>query len=169
MECNKDYLRLIKEALEQRRLAFFIGAGVSKATNKNYPSWTKVTETLRKGLSECDETDPLKIAQLYALKFGNLKLKESVKSLFPIKDIPSDIQQAFSPSWILFLCLKSSLFMTIFPLNPPKHPSHADICLFFGGDGTAICLYRLAMLSQGHTSRQGIPISLCGTPSTWRV
>lgn len=94
MECNKDYLRLIKEALEQRRLAFFIGAGVSKATNKNYPSWTKVTETLRKGLSECDETDPLKIAQLYALKFGNLKLKESVKSLFPIKDIPSDIQQA---------------------------------------------------------------------------
>ena len=63
----------------------------------------------------------------------------------------------------------TSLFMTIFPLNPPKHPSHADICLFFWGDGTAICLYRLAMLSQGHTSRQGIPISLCGTPSTRRI
>ena len=84
MECNKEYLRLIKEVLEQRRLAFFIGAGVSRATNKKYPSWTTVTETLRKGLGGCDETDPLKIAQLYALKFGNLKLKETVKSLFPV-------------------------------------------------------------------------------------
>lgn len=94
MESNKEYLRLIKEALEQRRLAFFVGAGVSRATNKNYPSWAKVTEALRKGLDGCDETDPLKIAQLYSLKFGNLKLKETVKSLFPTKDIPSDIQQA---------------------------------------------------------------------------
>ena len=93
MESNKEYLRLIKEALEQRRLAFFVGAGVSRATNKNYPSWAKVTEALRKGLDGCDETDPLKIAQLYSLKFGNLKLKETVKSLFPTKDIPSDIQQ----------------------------------------------------------------------------
>ena len=91
---NKEYFRLIKEALDQRRLAFFVGAGVSKATNPNYPSWAKVTESLKKGLPGCDETDPLKIAQLYALKFSDLKLKETVKSCFPSKDIPSDIQES---------------------------------------------------------------------------
>ena len=35
---NKEYFRLIKEALDQRRLVFFVGAGVSIATNQKYPS-----------------------------------------------------------------------------------------------------------------------------------
>lgn len=92
IEC-KEYLKLIKKDLDQRKLAFFIGAGVSIATNpQQYPSWATITETLKKGLGECSETDPLKIAQLYAIKFGNLKLKETVKSFFPAKDIPTDIQ-----------------------------------------------------------------------------
>ncbi len=91
---NKKHFKLIKEALNERRLAIFVGAGVSRATNPNYPSWAKVTETLKEGLPGCEETDPLKIAQLYALKFNNLILKETVKSCFPPKDIPSDIQES---------------------------------------------------------------------------
>lgn len=101
---NKEYFRLIKEALDERRLAFFVGAGVSRASNPHYPSWVKITETLKDGLAGNDETDPLKIAQLYALKYGNLKLKETVQSCFPTNGISSDIQQAIldlNPHYII--------------------------------------------------------------------
>lgn len=101
---NKEYFRLIKEALDERRLAFFVGAGASRASNPHYPSWAKITETLKDGLAGNEETDPLKVAQLYALKYGNLKLKETVQSSFPVKGISLDIQQAIldlNPHYII--------------------------------------------------------------------
>ena len=101
---NKEYFRLIKKDLDERRLAFFVGAGVSKASNPHYPSWAQITETLKEGLNGCEETDPLKIAKLYALKYSKLKLKETVLSCFPQKDNPSDIQELIldlKPHYIL--------------------------------------------------------------------
>ena len=91
---NKEYFKLIKEALDQRRLAFFVGAGVSNASNPQYPSWAKITETLKKELNGCKETDPLKIAQHYAIKYSKPKLKEAVISCFPENEKTSDIQES---------------------------------------------------------------------------
>ena len=95
-EKNNEYYRIIKKALEEHKLAFFAGSGVSRASapDNTYPLWPDLSKKLKNGLVGCDESDPLKIAQLYALKYGPLKLKETVRACFPQKDIPSDIQKS---------------------------------------------------------------------------
>ncbi len=95
-EKNNEYFRIIKKALEEHKLAFFVGSGVSRASapNNTYPLWPDLSKKLKNGLIGCDESDSLKIAQLYALKYGPLKLKETVQACFPQKDIPSDIQKS---------------------------------------------------------------------------
>ena len=96
VEKNNEYFRIIKKALEEHKLAFFVGSGVSRASapNNTYPLWSDILKRLQSGLVGCDDSDPLKIAQLYALKYGPLKLKETVKDCFPKKDVPSDIQRS---------------------------------------------------------------------------
>lgn len=96
IEKNNEYFRIIKKALEEHKLAFFVGSGVSRASapNNTYPLWSDILKRLQSGLVGCDDSDPLKIAQLYALKYGPLKLKETVKDCFPKKDVPSDIQRS---------------------------------------------------------------------------
>lgn len=95
-EKNNEYFRIIKNALDEHKLAFFVGSGVSRASapNNTYPLWPDILKRLQNGLVGCDDSDPLKIAQLYALKYGPLKLKEAVKGCFPQKDVPSDIQRS---------------------------------------------------------------------------
>jgi hypothetical protein len=87
VEKNNEYFRIIKNALDEHKLAFFVGSGVSSASapNNTYPLWRDILKRLQKGLVGCDDSDPLKIAQLYALKYGSLKLKETVKDCFPKK------------------------------------------------------------------------------------
>ena len=93
---NIEYYRLIKESLSEHKLAFFVGSGVSRASasGDTYPLWSDILKKLQRGLIGCKDSDPLKIAQLYALKYGPVKLKSTVGSCFPTKDIPSDIQRA---------------------------------------------------------------------------
>ena len=93
IERNSEYFRLIREAIEAHKLAFMIGAGVSRATDGRNPSWPDLIKTLQGALSNCDEDDYLKVAQLYYIKYGALNLKNTVQSQFPSKAIPGEFQK----------------------------------------------------------------------------
>lgn len=92
-EKNNEYYRLIKQALDEHKLAFMIGAGVSRATDDRNPSWSDLISTLKEALNDCTEDDFLKVAQLYYIKYGALNLKKKVQSQFPTKDIPDFFQK----------------------------------------------------------------------------
>ena len=71
MNLSKEYINDIKRAIENNTLAVFIGAGISKTSDtkiNKLPLWSDVIEDLRAQLGDCEETDFLKIAELYFLK-----------------------------------------------------------------------------------------------------
>lgn len=92
-EKNNEFFRLIRSALESHKLAFMIGAGVSRATDDRNPSWSDLINNLKRALDNCEEDDFLKVAQLYNIKYGPLNLKNTVQSQFPSKDVPGRIQK----------------------------------------------------------------------------
>lgn len=103
-EKNSEYYSLIKQALEEHKLAFMIGAGVSRATDERNPSWSDLINTLKQALSDCGESDFLKVAQLYYIKYGALNLKKTVQSQFPPKDVPGFFQKSIlelNPHYII--------------------------------------------------------------------
>lgn len=64
---------VIRNARKNSNLTFFIGSGFSSSENpKLYKSWNGLTNELRKKLDCENETDNLKIAQMYRLKFGKI-------------------------------------------------------------------------------------------------
>jgi hypothetical protein len=77
----------IKEASQQGRLVLFVGAGVSN--NSGVPTWSDLIRQMKDGCGADDETDDLKIAQLYKDSRGEKdyldKVKEVLKynSVFP--------------------------------------------------------------------------------------
>jgi len=82
------YKKTIKEAFNQNKLAIFVGAGVSK--NSGLPDWGELIEDLRKDL-KIQETDFLKVAQLYYLAVGEVTYLQNIKSYFDTKAEPNAI------------------------------------------------------------------------------
>ena len=81
---TKKYLSVIQEAKESGNLAIFVGAGFSVSEDKKkYKSWSGVTKKLIKELNCNKDLDNLKIAELYKLQFGKIKLKQAVLQSFP--------------------------------------------------------------------------------------
>lgn len=92
---DTSYHKIIKKASSDNSLVFFIGSGFSKSTNPSlYKKWDEICEELKKDLpSLCNETDPLKIAQLYTQHFGEQVTFNRMKGMFPSKDIPGELQE----------------------------------------------------------------------------
>lgn len=88
-----EHLLHIKQALQEDRLAIFIGAGFSKAVNNEYPSWAEVIKKLKDAMPNNQATDFLQIAEHYNLEFGAIATKEKIKSYFPPKDKSSDLHK----------------------------------------------------------------------------
>ncbi len=84
------YKKIIKEAVSQNKLAVFVGSGVSK--NSNLPDWGELIESLKKELN-INETDYLKIAQLYFLAVGEATYIQNIKKYFDIKSEPNNIHK----------------------------------------------------------------------------
>lgn len=83
-------LKEIIEASKNNKLVFFIGSGFSKLCETDLikiPDWSELINELKEDLTLSDESDYLKIAQLYFLKFGQHayvnKIKSSIKELTP--------------------------------------------------------------------------------------
>lgn len=86
---EKD-LNEILESSENHKLVFFIGSGFSKFSEtelKKTPDWDELIDELKEDLNISNERDPLKIAQLYFLKFGHHsyvnKIRASIIDLEP--------------------------------------------------------------------------------------
>lgn len=78
-----DAINELHDSIINENFTIFMGAGVSKHVNSNYPVWSGVTQKLKNELNFCFTNDALKVAQKYENKYGYEKLKETVNSLFP--------------------------------------------------------------------------------------
>ena len=89
---NEKDIKDIITASQNNKLVFFIGAGFSKLSETKslkIPSWEELINELKEDLNISNESDFLKIAQLYFLKFGEHayynKVKSSIADLAPSK------------------------------------------------------------------------------------
>jgi len=89
LNCN---LNILKKSNDKNKLTIFVGAGVSKSSN--LPSWSDLIEMIKTDLSINDnETDYLKIAQLYYLSCGETVYYQKIKEFFPENIEPTVIQK----------------------------------------------------------------------------
>lgn len=94
MSVLESHFKNIIKANDENRLTIFVGAGISKSSNnKNLtlPSWSELIEALKKDLKLSDESDYLKIAQLYFLEFKAPTYYSRIKAFFPDYIEPSSI------------------------------------------------------------------------------
>lgn len=73
MDLLNKHIASILRAKDEESLAIFVGAGVSKSSETKtikMPSWGDLIDALISDLNIKDESDYLKIAQLYYLTFG---------------------------------------------------------------------------------------------------
>lgn len=96
IEVDETILDTIIEAKKNNKLAFFIGAGFSKnaetGSNK-IPLWSDLISDLKKSLNIENETDFLKIAQLYYLKYGEYEYYNKLKKYFELNLDPSEVHK----------------------------------------------------------------------------
>ncbi|MBK0402780.1 SIR2 family protein [Adhaeribacter sp. BT258] len=96
MNFDSTYIKNIIKANNDNSLAIFIGAGISKSSETKFfklPSWNDLIVDLKKELSLNDETDYLKIAQLYYLAFDEYTYYKKLKTYFPDYIKPSEIHK----------------------------------------------------------------------------
>ena len=73
--------QLIQQAEREKRLVFFVGAGVSIATGM--PLWSEAVAEIKKELpAEGDQEDFLKTAQYYYRKYGENEYTRFMRQLF---------------------------------------------------------------------------------------
>ncbi|WP_075593847.1 SIR2 family protein [Pseudoalteromonas sp. PAB 2.2] len=103
MDLYDSHLKHIIKANDENRLAIFIGSGISKSSDTSsfeMPLWEDLISSMKSDLQSCNETDYLKIAQLYFLEFEETNYFNKIKSFFPDNIPPSELHK------------------TIFELNP---------------------------------------------------
>lgn len=96
MKTEKKYIQTIISANNDNSLAIFVGAGISKSSETKtvkLPSWNDLIEDLKAELEIENESDYLKIAQLYYLAFGEFTYYKKLKEYFPEHIIPSIIHK----------------------------------------------------------------------------
>lgn len=88
-----SHLIRIQEAAKQGRLVIFAGAGVSN--NSGVPTWSDLTKELKTECGIENETDDLKIAQLYKDARGKKEYLDKVKAFLKHRHvIPNEIHRA---------------------------------------------------------------------------
>ncbi|OOF37345.1 SIR2 family protein [Rodentibacter heidelbergensis] len=97
----------ISKAQENDSLTVFVGSGFSKFSETDtikFPSWGELIETLKSEINT-NETDYLKIAQLYYLEFGEYRLYQKLRESIPLHAAPSDFHiklfQILQPKYII--------------------------------------------------------------------
>jgi len=96
MKTDKKYIQTIISANNDNSLAIFVGAGISKSSETKtvkLPSWKDLIEDLKTELEIENESDYLKIAQLYYLAFGEFTYYKKLKEYFPEHISPSIIHK----------------------------------------------------------------------------
>ena len=108
MEFNQADIDAIVSAIENDNLTVFVGAGFSKLAETEiikFPSWGELIENLKSDL-DTEETDFLKIAQLYYLEFGEHRLYKKIKEFIPLyaeplKEFHLRLFQVLQPKYLI--------------------------------------------------------------------
>ncbi|MCW7503893.1 SIR2 family protein [Leptospira paudalimensis] len=96
MKTDRKYIETIVSANNDNSLAIFVGSGISKSSESKgikLPSWADLIEEFKVELEIDNESDFLKIAQLYHLAFGEYTYYQKIKSYFPDHIPPSVIHK----------------------------------------------------------------------------
>lgn len=96
MHLHNVYIKNIKQANENDRLAIFVGAGVSKSSDTDYisiPLWSDLINEFKSDLAITEDLDYLKLAQLYYLEFGEQTYNQTLKKYFPEDITPSSLHR----------------------------------------------------------------------------
>lgn len=115
---NLADIQAIRNAIENDTLTVFVGAGFSKFSETDtikFPSWEELMLPFKKDLQTA-ETDYLKVAQLYAIEFGEYRLYEKLKDVIPLHATPSDLHiQLFrlNPKYVITTNFDNLLEKTI--------------------------------------------------------
>ena len=96
MEIYESHLKQIVKANNEKRLAIFVGSGVSLSSNTDsfkLPLWNDLIEGMKEELFLKNENDYLKIAQLYFLEFGEANYYAKIQEYFPDNISPSEVHK----------------------------------------------------------------------------
>lgn len=96
MNFESTYIRNIISANNNGSLAVVIGAGISKSSETEtlkLPNWNDLITDLKHELNDIEESDYLKVAQLYYLAFGEYSYYKKLKDYFPDYISPSKIHE----------------------------------------------------------------------------
>lgn len=102
----KKHLKNIIEAKNSHRLAIFVGSGISKSSENEHiqmPLWNDLIDELQNEL-DVNETNYLKLAQLYYLEFGEYTYYDKLKNLLDKKLSPSSTHRLIfdiSPQYVI--------------------------------------------------------------------
>lgn len=89
MNCD---INILKNSNDNNKLTVFVGAGVSKSSN--LPDWSELISNIKKELGiNKEESDYLKIAQLFYLSCGEAVYYQRLKDYFPENIEPTIIQK----------------------------------------------------------------------------
>ena len=91
---TRSHIEQIQQASKQNRLVIFVGAGVS--ANSGVPLWTDLINSLKISLPDYvnEDTDSLKIAQLYKELRGEKEYLEKIKEILKYGKVsPNDIHK----------------------------------------------------------------------------
>jgi SIR2-like domain len=86
---NKEHFKTIRKAIENNKLAVFVGSAVS--FDSKLPSWGELIESMTKSLELSGNNDYLKIAEHYYLEYGRNTYYNKINDFFPSGSQPNDL------------------------------------------------------------------------------
>ncbi len=88
---NNEYFRTIRKAIENRKLAIFVGSAVSY--DSDLPSWGQLVSQMKNALDISRTDDYLKIAEHYYLQFGRNTYYNKINEFFPSGSQPNQLHE----------------------------------------------------------------------------
>lgn len=88
---NKEHFKTIRKAIENNKLAVFVGSAVS--FDSNLPSWGELISLMKSALELPRTDDYLKIAEHYYLQYGRNTYYSKINDFFPSESKPNQLHE----------------------------------------------------------------------------
>lgn len=88
---NKEHFKTIRKAIENNKLAVFVGSAVS--FDSNLPSWGELISLMKSALELPRTDDYLKIAEHYYLQYGRNTYYSKINDFFPSESMPNQLHE----------------------------------------------------------------------------
>lgn len=88
---NKEHFRTIRKAIENNKLAIFVGSAISY--DSNLPSWADLVDLMKSALEAPRTNDYLKIAEHYYLQYGRNTYYSKISEFFPEGSQPNELHE----------------------------------------------------------------------------